>query len=83
MKAIFKGYNATVLAYGQTNSGKTYTMGTSTQCAAIQFLTNATEMNPVDFNNVGVIPRVLSDLFHTIDENKRSDKNSIFQVKVS
>lgn len=28
LKALFKGYNATVLAYGQTGSGKTYTMGT-------------------------------------------------------
>ncbi|KAJ0251978.1 Kinesin motor domain-containing protein [Hirschfeldia incana] len=26
---LFKGYNATVLAYGQTASGKTYTMGTN------------------------------------------------------
>ncbi|KAL0872694.1 hypothetical protein Bca101_022399 [Brassica carinata] len=26
---LFKGYNATILAYGQTASGKTYTMGTN------------------------------------------------------
>ncbi|RNA14302.1 Chromosome-associated kinesin KIF4A, partial [Brachionus plicatilis] len=27
LDALFKGYNATVLANGQTGSGKTFTMG--------------------------------------------------------
>jgi hypothetical protein len=42
---LFKGYNATVFAYGQAGSGKTYTMGTSysTLCAANTFLNNNTE----------------------------------------
>lgn len=85
LKALFKGYNTTVLAYGQTGSGKTYTMGTSysTLCAATQFLTHEVSSDSADFDEVGVIPRVLSDLFRTIDEEQRNDKDAKFEVKVS
>lgn len=75
LDSLFKGYNATVLAYGQTGSGKTHTMGsgyTSLVCATHQ-----------DFENVGVIPRVLSDLFNTIDMEKEKEPASTFTVKVS
>lgn len=75
LDSLFKGYNATVLAYGQTGSGKTHTMGsgyTSLVCATHQ-----------DFENVGVIPRVLSDLFNTIEMEKEKEPDSTFTVKVS
>ena len=87
LTSLFKGYNATVLAYGQTGSGKTYTMGTSysTLCAANTFLNNNPDMTSTstDFDEVGVIPRVLSDLFRTIEEEQRADKDAKFEVKVS
>jgi kinesin family protein 4/21/27 len=63
-------------------------MGTSysTLCAATNFLSNnpqemATEST--DFDEVGVIPRVLKDLFRTIDEEQRANKEAKFEVKVS
>lgn len=62
---IFKGYNATVLAYGQTGSGKTYTMG------GCYDMDSKTEL--------GVIPRVVQELFKGMDE--RPDYS--FCVKVS
>lgn len=51
------GYNATVLAYGQTGSGKTHTMGGAQgQCT-----------DPDD-RIMGIIPRVIQDLFDGIAE---------------
>lgn len=67
IKGIFRGYNATVLAYGQTGSGKTYSMGGT--------YTAEQENEPT----VGVIPRVIQQLFKEID--KRNDFE--FSLKVS
>lgn len=51
---LFKGYNCTILAYGQTGAGKTFSMGT----AAGQ----SPEIQEMD----GVIPRACMDLFVNI-----------------
>lgn len=55
---FFDGYNATILAYGQTFSGKTYTMGSNNYLDT-----------PDD--EAGIIPRVVRDLYSKIeaDEN--------------
>ncbi|XP_070257214.1 kinesin-like protein KIF21B isoform X4 [Myotis yumanensis] len=58
IEGCFEGYNATVLAYGQTGAGKTYTMGTG-------FDTAATE------EEQGIIPRAIAHLFGGIAERKR------------
>jgi kinesin family protein 4/21/27 len=95
LSALFKGYNATVLAYGQTGSGKTHTMGSGylSLCAA----TGSAIGGPGSFNDnfhpvqldingldeVGVIPRVLNDLFLKIEDEKEKDKDAKFTVKVS
>lgn len=55
---IFKGFNCTILAYGQTGAGKTFTMG------------SASGSQEVDEND-GIIPRACADLFRMID--KRCD----------
>ncbi|XP_033632006.1 chromosome-associated kinesin KIF4-like [Asterias rubens] len=57
VEGIFKGLNATVLAYGQTGSGKTFSMGSG--------------YNLTDKVAMGIIPRVIKDLFDGID--KRTD----------
>ncbi|KAJ1897050.1 hypothetical protein LPJ66_003616, partial [Kickxella alabastrina] len=44
-----EGYNVTVLAYGQTSSGKTFTMGTDSE--------------PEDDESTGIVPRALRWLF--------------------
>ena len=88
LNALFSGYNATVLAYGQTGSGKTFTMGSgyvSLQSATSTFNDNAASniININDLDDVGVIPRVLNDLFLRIEEEQSKDKEAKFTVKVS
>ncbi|XP_077013481.1 kinesin-like protein KIF21B isoform X3 [Tamandua tetradactyla] len=58
IEGCFEGYNATVLAYGQTGAGKTYTMGTG-------FDTVTSE------DEQGIIPRAIAHLFGGIAERKR------------
>uniref|UniRef100_A0A8C4Y7W8 Kinesin family member 21B n=1 Tax=Gopherus evgoodei TaxID=1825980 RepID=A0A8C4Y7W8_9SAUR len=58
IEGCFEGYNATVLAYGQTGAGKTYTMGTG-------FDTHISE------EEHGIIPRAISHLFSGIEQRKR------------
>ncbi|KAG6814360.1 hypothetical protein H0H92_010946 [Tricholoma furcatifolium] len=65
---VLMGYNCTLFAYGQTGTGKTYTM---------QGDLNPTPMgNPS--TNAGMIPRVLFRLFHQLEKSKAD-----FSVKVS
>ena len=49
------GYNATVFAYGQSGSGKTFTMGTST----------STLHTPAE----GMIPRAMKKIFRIVEED--------------
>ncbi|XP_058175720.1 chromosome-associated kinesin KIF4A-like [Anopheles ziemanni] len=53
LEKLFEGYNVTILAYGQTSSGKTYTMGT--------------EFKGELSDDVGVIPRAVKDIFRVIE----------------
>lgn len=53
---FFEGFNATILAYGQTFSGKTYTMGSG--------LTDNKDA-------AGIIPRVFNDLFSKIEQDPK------------
>ncbi|XP_044530853.1 kinesin-like protein KIF21B [Gracilinanus agilis] len=58
IEGCFEGYNATVLAYGQTGAGKTYTMGTGF------------DINTSDEEH-GIIPRAIAHLFRGIAQRKR------------
>ncbi|KAG1472165.1 hypothetical protein G6F56_001702 [Rhizopus delemar] len=51
-----EGYNVTMLAYGQTSSGKTYTMGTAQ---------HDQQTNP---EGTGIIPRAMSLLFELLQQ---------------
>ncbi len=65
------GYNATVLAYGQTGSGKTFSMG------------GAYGLGPEEDDDiVGIIPRVIRDLFEEI-KDQEANMSYVFSVKVS
>jgi len=64
---VLAGYNCTIFAYGQTGTGKTYTM---TGDLAEFHGTFATE--------AGIIPRTLHRLFHALDSD-----GSEYSVKVS
>jgi kinesin family protein 6/9 len=51
---VLDGYNATVMAFGQTGAGKTYTMtGSST-----------------NYGQRGIIPRAISQIFREADERQ-------------
>ena len=57
------GYNGTIFAYGQTGSGKTYTIEGSAR----------------RFNQRGIIPRVISYLYETMERRTEED----WRVEVS
>uniref|UniRef100_S4R9C1 Kinesin-like protein n=1 Tax=Petromyzon marinus TaxID=7757 RepID=S4R9C1_PETMA len=63
-KDVLEGYNGTIFAYGQTASGKTHTM----------------EGVLHDPEHMGVIPRIVKDIFHYIYS---MDENLEFHIKVS
>ncbi|KAM4700823.1 kinesin-like protein KIF21B isoform 1-T6 [Discoglossus pictus] len=55
VEGCFQGFNATVLAYGQTGAGKTHTMGTGFELV-------------ITDGELGIIPRAVRQLFGTIQE---------------
>uniref|UniRef100_A0A8C6PEJ8 Kinesin-like protein n=1 Tax=Nothobranchius furzeri TaxID=105023 RepID=A0A8C6PEJ8_NOTFU len=64
VKDVLEGYNGTIFAYGQTSSGKTHTM----------------EGNLHDTDSMGIIPRIVQDIFNYI---YAMDENLEFHIKVS
>ncbi|KAH3902605.1 Kip1p SCDLUD_000185 [Saccharomycodes ludwigii] len=77
---MLQGYNCTVFAYGQTGTGKTYTMtGDITN-----YYLNSTTDEIVLSEHSGIIPRILVDLFKNL--NKKCDinnNNKEYSVKIS
>ncbi|RIA99187.1 P-loop containing nucleoside triphosphate hydrolase protein, partial [Glomus cerebriforme] len=65
---FLEGFNVTILAYGQTSSGKTHTMGTSDSVSSNQ-------------ESRGIIPRALHTLFSYI--NSTQFKSRKITMKVS
>jgi len=64
VKDVLCGYNGTIFAYGQTSSGKTHTM---------EGVIN-------DPNMMGIIPRIVNDIFNHIYS---MEENLEFHIKVS
>uniref|UniRef100_A0A3Q0S9W2 Kinesin-like protein n=1 Tax=Amphilophus citrinellus TaxID=61819 RepID=A0A3Q0S9W2_AMPCI len=64
VKDVLEGYNGTIFAYGQTSSGKTHTM----------------EGKLHDPEMMGIIPRIVQDIFNYIYS---MDENLEFHIKVS
>jgi kinesin family protein 4/21/27 len=72
--AFTQGYNVSLLAYGQSGAGKSYTMGTS----------GPGEQQDEDL--MGVVPRAARALFEKLDvpkasSNKASNRNSLSHLK--
>jgi len=65
VESVLEGFNGTIFAYGQTSSGKTHTM-------------QGVDIN--DPETKGIIPRIVSHIFHEIDE---ASEDIEFTVKVS
>ncbi|ORY06953.1 kinesin-domain-containing protein [Basidiobolus meristosporus CBS 931.73] len=56
MDKFIQGFNATILAYGQTSSGKTFTMGTGSR-------------KHTAFEAQGIIPRAVNTLFNVLNNS--------------
>lgn len=60
VEEVLEGFNCTIFAYGQTGTGKTYTM-------------EGGDRDSADGNNLsevaGVIPRAIHQIFTTLDTN--------------
>ena len=56
MQSVFEGYNGTIMAYGQTGAGKTYTMIGA----------------PGNYKNRGLIPRSINHIFNEIANKPES-----------
>ena len=72
VEKLISGYNVTIIAYGQTGSGKTYTM------EGYKYDTNH---KPIIHNNpelLGLIPRVISRLFLSL--NSKKNKNFVINA---
>ncbi|KAI8949350.1 P-loop containing nucleoside triphosphate hydrolase protein [Xylaria longipes] len=72
INAFLQGYNVSLLAYGQSGAGKSYTMGTS----------GPSEQGELD--SMGVIPRAATELFEKLEGSappRNSNRNSMSQLR--
>ncbi|SPO26340.1 related to KIP1 - kinesin-related protein [Ustilago trichophora] len=75
---FMEGYNVTILAYGQTSSGKSYTMGTSAGDEVdYEGLVSGRAADP----QMGIIPRAVARIFAAMRANKTSGTQ--YSAKVS
>jgi kinesin family protein 3/17 len=66
VESLEDGYNSTIFAYGQTGTGKTYTM----EGFIYDYLSPSK----------GLIPRAIEDIFKYIENNSNSDTTFIIRV---
>lgn len=72
INAFVQGYNVSLLAYGQSGAGKSYTMGTSGPSGQD------------DLDSMGVIPRAATELFEKLEgstSTRNSNRNSMSQLR--
>lgn len=58
---FLEGYNGTIFAYGQTASGKTYTI----------------EGSPRSYDERGLAPRIIADVYKRLEERKEKEDVSL------
>ncbi|TIC09952.1 kinesin-domain-containing protein [Wallemia mellicola] len=73
VESFIDGYNVTVLAYGQTSSGKSYTMGTS--------ISDDNQDTTIS-HTTGIVPRAVNQIFRSLDAKTvdYSIKNSFVEI---
>ncbi|KAJ9224971.1 hypothetical protein DTO027B5_2457 [Paecilomyces variotii] len=69
LNEMLSGYNCTIFAYGQTGTGKTYTMSG-----------DMTDTLGLLSDNAGIIPRVLYALFRKLEETDSTVKCSFIEL---
>ena len=67
VESLISGYNSTIFAYGQTGTGKTYTM----EGFSYNYLSP----------KKGLIPRAIENIFEYIENNSNSDTTFIIRKK--
>lgn len=77
---FMEGYNVTILAYGQTSSGKSYTMGTAA-VDSIDFegLVAGRAPDP----EMGIIPRAVAQIFDAVNAQKARSGAVQYTIKAS
>ncbi|PKI85178.1 hypothetical protein MVES_000882 [Malassezia vespertilionis] len=79
IQRFLDGYNTTVFAYGQTSSGKSYTMGTCGESEAYTEDGLADMIHP----QVGIIPRAAQRVFASLDESLAESPGAEHSLQVS
>ncbi|EED19104.1 kinesin family protein (BimC), putative [Talaromyces stipitatus ATCC 10500] len=69
LNEMLSGYNCTIFAYGQTGTGKTYTMSG-----------DMTDTLGILSENAGIIPRVLYSLFNKLEDRESTVKCSFIEL---
>ncbi|KAJ5806746.1 hypothetical protein N7474_010338 [Penicillium riverlandense] len=69
LNEMLAGYNCTIFAYGQTGTGKTYTMSG-----------DMTDTLGILSDDAGIIPRVLYSLFHKLEDTESTVKCSFIEL---
>ncbi|CAJ2511899.1 Uu.00g075240.m01.CDS01 [Anthostomella pinea] len=89
VNAFLQGYNVSLLAYGQSGAGKSYTMGTSgpTEQDDLESMVHLLppEYLMLTYLTSGVVPRAATALFEKLDgpsrEQRNSNRNSMSQLR--
>lgn len=76
---FLEGYNVTILAYGQTSSGKSYTMGTS----ALDIDYESLVAGRAPDAQMGIIPRAVAQIFAQIRQNQSRSGAIQYSAKAS
>ncbi|KAL7525932.1 hypothetical protein ACHAXR_002550, partial [Thalassiosira sp. AJA248-18] len=77
LSSFLNGYNATILAYGQTGAGKTYTMGSEAGGKFVENLQSGCNLS----DNDGLIPRFMSDMFDSLFQRREASEKSLLQSR--
>lgn len=80
-EAAIAGYNACLLAYGQTGSGKSYSMlgPPDFHAHSKDFSSNSINLS----GDVGIIPRLITDVFRLMREEREKDETVSFTMELS
>ncbi|KPI89439.1 putative kinesin [Leptomonas seymouri] len=93
--AVMSGFNACLFAYGQTGSGKSYSMigpneALTAAVANAKGLSSSTKSNTNNMSITtlasaerGIMPRLFTDLFRRMHEERDKDETVTFTVEVS
>lgn len=78
---FMKGFNGTLFAYGQSGSGKTFSMlGPE---VVVDAITSGSEGVPEKVQNLyGIIPRAIFDIFQEINQQIET-MGALFEIKVN